>query len=1407
MKRLFQHISLFAILYAIAIHSGFSQKSQYIFNQITIENGLSNNSITCIFKDSRGFIWIGTTDGLNRYDGYSFVIYKNNPSDSNSISDNFISSVIEDFSGNLWIGTQGGGLNMYNIYKEKFKAFYFDPEDKQSIPSNFIFHHNSLLLDEDSILWIGTNNGLCSYDFNDRLFKRQPLKSDEESQPEFKDIRIIFEDKENILWIGTNSGLVKYSKNSGDIKVFRNQKNNPKSISNNIITTISEDPYRNELWVGTEDGLNIFDKRIEEFKRYFSKKGSIKTISDNSITSIVRDEKGNFWIGTKSGGLNRFDYSKKLFTHWKYDPTNPEGLSDNYVDYLFFDKSGLLWVGTVNTGINLLDVKEKQFKLIKNDPTNPNSLSYNTIRAIYEDSEGIIWIGTYGGGLNKYYKNSFIHYSHHPDDVNSLSHNIVTTIHEDISGNLLVGTWGGGLNKLDKKSGKVTRNILDVPEFVNDIYEDRDHRLWIGCNGGLYVYDQVNKSLVRFDSEQDIKRKLTATSINKIVRDGSGNLWIGTWDGLNKIVLKQKGDELDSIIHFTENPSDINSLSDNRIVTLYGDIKGILWIGTYGGGLNKLKYNNPDTANELSVQFNFYTDKDGLSGNTIYGILEDDDGYLWISTNQGLSKFDPVEETFYNFDVVDGLQGTQFYWRACMRSRSGEMYFGGINGLNVFNPADIKLSEGFPEVLITDLQLFNKSVKVGKRDEGRQILFKSIIFTDKIELTRKDYAFAFEFAALTFKSQNKIKYAYKLENFDDKWIYTDARKRYATYSHLRPGDYTFKVKSTNKDGIWNDDVTEIQIAVLPAYWETIWAFFVYGIILLLLLYYFRSQILARAKYKHNIQLERIEREKAEEYNDMKLRFFTNISHEFKTPLTLILGPINKLLSLDKLDSKIKEQLSLMHSGSKRLLRLVSQLMEFRKVETGNLELKISKNDIIPVLKDTAFSFKSKSIQNKIKYSLKIPVKSAFVWFDQNVLETVVYNLLSNAFKFTPEHGKIRLSLKFINEKGEIIIPNQKDERYIQLKVSDTGIGISKERMDTLFKRFYQIRKSEEQKRGTGIGLALCKDLVEIHHGEISVESEQGVGTDFTVKIPVHESFFNKKEFIDDEETTKGKQVIPGFIEEETEVILIDEDMSSVEFKEPEIPNAPVILIIEDDIELVKYMGNLLEDKYRILTSNSCEKGLEILIKEEPELIILDIMMPGMSGLELCQKIKTDIRISHIPVILLTALTSIEDRIKGLSTGADSYISKPFHPEHLIVSIEKLIEQRKQLKIHFQKELYHKSDTTGLPSIDEKFLKKVMDYIERNISEPELNVETLSNEVGISTTHLYRKIKSLTDLSPNELIRKVRLKKAAELLSAKQATISEVMYEVGFSNHSYFAKCFHEEFGFSPKEFVLKLNSK
>ncbi|MBN2349588.1 MAG: response regulator [Bacteroidales bacterium] len=1391
------------ILLSFNLLWGFSQENNYRFNQISIENGLSNNSVTCIYKDSRGYIWIGTTDGLNRYNGYNFIVYKHDPSDPNSISDDFISTIIEDHSGNIWIGTQGGGLNMYNYLYDRFTRYYHDPNNPNSISSNFIFHHNSLLLDEDTLLWIGTDNGLCRFDIKNGVFDSPKLNIKTINGNEIKDTRVIFKNDDHVLWIGTDAGLLRYTKATGETKLFEQQPGVPGSISNNIITSISSYSATENLWIGTEDGLNLFNKKKETFTRFYNIAGDYNTLSDNSITSVVEDFTGNYWIGTKSGGLNKYNPATKGFNFWKYDPANNYGISDNYVDYLYYDNEGILWIGSINAGINLLNIEDNKFTIIRNDPKNPNSLSYNTIRSIYEDYQGILWIGTYGGGLNRYDGRNFTHYLHEPDNPASISHNIVSAIHEDKYGNFWIGTWGGSLSLMNRKTGEFSQNSYNIPEFVNDIYEDNSGNLWIGCNGGVFVYNQEKKNVFRFDSEVSGHSKLTATSINKILKDRFGYIWVGTWNGLNRVRYNAETFAIDTIYRYRKESSQNNNLSDNRIITAYEDSRGNLWIGTYAGGLNKINLYSLHSTKTPDPEFVNFTDKDGLPGNTVYGILEDNTGNLWISTNNGLSKFNVENQEFYNFYEDDGLQGNQFYWHAFLKARSGEMYFGGINGLNFFHPDSIKSKQDFPKVVISDFLLFNKSVGIAKETNGRQILEKSISFTDNIILTRKDYAFSFEFSALTYKSQNKIRYAYQLENFDPEWIYTSAKRRYATYSHLRPGNYTFKVKSTSRNGAWDNNFTKIDITILPAYWETTWAFIIYGIVLVLLLIFFRSQILARARYKHNIQLERIEHEKAEEYNDMKLKFFTNISHEFKTPLTLILGPLDKLLLMNNLDHKIKQQLTFMHSGSKRLLRLINQVLKFRKVETGNFELRVSQQDIIPYLKEIAVSFKSQSRRNHIKYSLKFPATSAYVWFDENIIETIVYNLLSNAFKFTPEKGKIQLAVSFTDSENKIVIPDREHERNICIEVSDTGSGISQERLELIFKRFYQIGKSEEQKRGTGIGLALCKDLVELHHGTISVQSEEHVGTKFTVIIPVYESFFTESEFdrsIPD--ATSVRKNLPEFLKEEQEIVLNDEDISALHFNKPDQANAPKILIIEDDAELVKYVGKLLENNYFIITANNGIKGLECALKENPDLIISDIMMPEENGIDLCEKLKTDFHTSHIPIILLTALSSIDDKIKGISVGADEYISKPFHPKHLTIRIEKLIEQHRQLKKYFTSAgFYNNPDRSDIPSIDEKFLKKVMDYIEKNISESELNVDHLSKEIGISSTHLYRKIKTLTGLSTNELIRKLRLKKAAGLLSSGQGTISQVMYDVGFSSHSYFAKCFQEEFGLTPKEFI------
>ncbi len=1382
----------------------FSQKSNYLFYQLTTDNGLSNNSITCIYKDSRGFLWIGTIDGLNRYDGYNFVIYKHESSDSNSISDNFISTIIEDPDGNLWIGTQGGGLNKYDPRYERFQAYYHQPNNPNSLPSNFIFHHNSMIIDRNSNLWIGTNNGLCKYNLKKNKFETIPLKHGSFRSSDLSDIRTIFQSSDGNLWIGTNNGLVKYQVGKGVIEVFTSNKNNTRYLTNNIITSIAENVKQNELWIGTEEGLNVLNLSNGSIRHYYASKTDLTTLSDNSITSIITDKEENLWIGTKSGGLNKYQVNDKRFYRWQQNPANKNSLSDNYIDNLFFDNTGYLWIGTVNNGVNLLDIKPKNFIHIKNEPNQLNTLSANTIRSIYKDNQGILWIGTYGGGLNRFDGKNYMHFTHQPDNPNSLSHNIISAIYRDNQSRLWIGTWGGGLCMMNTTNFIIRRIKANIPNFINQIFQDNQQRIWLACNGGIFVYNPDLNVAFRFDSDTISQQMLTANSVNKIIVDRLGNLWVATFDGLNCIALTHDiTPVIDTIFKFKKDPRNKNSLSENRIMTLLEDTQGQIWVGTYTGGLNKIviKWLAPK---RITYQINNYTEKDGLAGNIIYGLLSDNKGNIWISTNNGLSRFNLKDEKFQNFSIDDGLQSNQFYWNAYFKDNNGLMYFGGINGLNIFNPDSIRINRSFPQLYLTDFLLYNKSVKVSlSTDKG--ILSQSISYTNEIVLKRHEYPFTIEFAAILYRSQNKIKYAYKLENFDQDWLITDAKKRYATYSHLRPGKYIFKVKSTNEDGIWNNETRELKITILPAIYETTWAFILYAVILMLLLYFFRSQILARARYKHEIQLQRIERQKLEEYNDMKLRFFTNVSHEFRTPLTLILGPLNKLLSANNIDTSVKEQLQLIQSGSKRLLHLINQLLEFRKVESGNYELKMVEKNVVDFIYEIAHLFKSKAQSNKINYTISFQLKKAEVYFDENVVETITYNLLSNAFKFTPEGGKVTLSIEFLNEKHEKIVSESEIIHYLNIKVSDTGIGIPKEKHEEIFKRFYQLSHlNDATRKGTGIGLTLCKELANIHKGDIHVDSEVGKGAIFEAILAVNRIYFDKQRVVTEQEyayqsVTEDK--LSNHWEEK--YIFTDEGHTKLAFKEPTEKNAPFILIVEDDFEIIRFIGKLLESKYFIDYALNGKEGQQKALQLNPDIIISDVMMPEMNGFELCQIIKTDIRLSHIPVILLTALSDIDDKIKGLSYGADEYIPKPFDERLLLVRIEKLIEQRKQLMRYFQTQFQVLPDNSSISAIDEQLLNKVTELIEKNISDPELSVEELSKEVGMSATHLYRKLKSLTGLSTNELIRKIRLKKAATMLLSQKANISQVMIDVGFTSSSYFAKRFQEEFGMTPKEYIQK----
>lgn len=1388
--------NLFSLVFVLFCSTVFAYNDHFRITRITTEQKLSNNSISCIFKDSRGFIWIGTSNGLNRYDGYDFVVYKHNPNDSSSISDNFISSIFEDPEGKLWIGTQGTGLNKYDPVTETFTSYFHNSSDPNGLRSDFISPGHTMMLDSDSIMWIGTTEGINLYDFSTHKMTSFHSKYDYLFTGPSKSILSLYQASNGIIWIGTYSGLFSYNKKT-DLLVKYDPTTKP-AISNEIVTAISENKEGTELWIGTQNGLNVYNEKKNTFRQLFHVPGR-NSISDNSITSIVRDGKGNFWIGTKGGGLNKYDPYTNHFISWTNDPLSKDRLSDKRVEYLFLDNQNILWVGFANAGLNLIDIGEREFKLIQHDPSDKNSLSYNTIRSIYEDKNGLLWIGTYGGGLNSYNrkKNIFRHYMENPSSKNGLSNNIITALVEDNSGNLWIGTQEGGLDKLNIATDKIHSVNISIPEFITDLYMDPKENLWIGINsGGIYILNTHTGKIRRFDSDTDPHRKLVSTTVNKILVDHKGNFWIGTWEGLDEIIMKPGKYEPDTIIHYVKKDSP-HSINDDRILTVFEDHNYNIWIGTYAGGLNE--FVGPDPGRD--GKFRQYTEKDGLAGSTVYGILEDNNGGLWISTNNGLSKLDEKKGTFLNYDVSDGLQDNQFYWGASCKSRTGELIFGGINGLNIFNPDSLFISDKFPPLVITDLQIFNKSVPIGTQNEKSQVLKRSITYTKKIQLPRRDYAFSFEFAALVYNFQNKIKYKYRLENFDHNWIYTDASKRFAAYSHLRPGNYIFKLKSTNQDGVWNNKTTEIKVTILPAIWETFGAKLFYVVLILSLLYLFRSQILVRAKFRHDLSVERIEREKNEEYNNMKLRFFTNISHEFRTPLTLIVGPLENLLSKESLPQRIRNQLVIIQNSSKRMLRLINQLMDFRKAETGNLKLVVSRGDIILFIREVFSIFQDRARNHNVKYKLEVPADSnPIVLFDENFLETIIYNLLSNAFKFTPDGGEVRLVCRF-QDKNHTEIIQDGEPFYVKIDVSDTGTGIPRDRIENIFKRFYQIEKSDAPTRGTGIGLALCKDLVELHHGTIEVVSEENERTVFTLLLPVHPDLYSEKEI------TEKKQIARSiFLDQADETpddkyAAVPGSKETSEFMEnaQHLVNAPKILLVDDDYEVIKYLESLLFTKYRIITATNGEKGLQLAGEENPDLIISDIMMPGVSGLDLCNSIKSDFATSHIPVILLTALSDIEDKIAGLGHGADDYISKPFHPEHLRVRISKLIEQRRQLKMSFQKNLKIIPDEYKMESIDEKFLDKILEVIKDNIANTELSVEFLSEKIGISKTHLYRKIKALTGLSTNELIRKHRLRVALVLMESKKGSISEIMYNVGFTSASYFAKCFREEFGYAPSD--------
>jgi len=1085
---------------------------------------MEKNSELCIFQDRQGFMWFGTQEGLARYDGYGFTVYKQDVFDSTSLSSNVIWSIHEDQDGTLWVGTGGGGLNKFDRKTQKFTHFAHDPKDPHSLSYNIIF---ACLEDHAGELWIGTGGGgLNKLDrqtgkFNH--FVHDPKNPHSLSSNIIWSIYESRQRRDGTLWIGTEGGgLNKFDHRTEQFTHFIHDPQNPHSLSHNTVKSIYED-RSGTLWIGTDGGgLNKFDRETEQFIRFFHDPKNPHSLSHNLVRTIYEDRTGTFWVGTGGGGLNILDRKTGQFTRLLHDPQDSRSLSDNNVVSIHEDRTGLIWIGTWSGGVNIFDRTKERFIQFINDPQNSQSLSHNFVTSICRDRDGTYWVGTRSGGLNQFDRRSgkFVNLIHDPRNSFSLSNNAVGVIFEDHAGLLWVAT-ANGLDRYDRKTRKFVHFVPDPKNphslshhVVRSIYEDRSGTLWIGTDlAGLNRFDVKTEQFTHFFNDPNNPHSLCHNRVDVIYEDRFGTLWIGTAGGLNRFDRKTE-----QFTHFVHDPNNPNSLSHNWITAICEDRSGTLWVGTGGGGLDRF---DRDTG-----QFTHYTEKDGLFNSIISiicGILADERDRLWLSTAAGLSCFvpsRPAGKIFRNYDVADGLPSDEFTLGAYHKSASGEMFFGSFHGLAVFHPDSIKDNPYIPPVVITAFKRYNTD-----EAEGIAIAEKGISTKKEIEVSYKDNFLSFEFAALSYRNTFKNQYAYKLEGFNDNWIQLGT-KRDVTFTNLDAGEYTLRVKGSNNDGIWNEEGVSLKITITPPWWRTRWAYAFYVSLFTLLLYGWRRFELNRVKLRNELKMKNFEAQKLQEMDQMKSRFFVNISHEFRTPLTLILGPVEQMRG-KQFKGNLDEAYDMILRNGRRLLRLINQLLDLARLEAGRLSLQTRPENIVSFLKGLVLSFASAAERKRITLRVTAEEENLIVYFDRDKLEKIVSNLLSNALKFTPEGGSVTVAVgserrmrgEEQRAKGEYrpspFALHPSPDEFVEISVTDTGPGIPYEQFDKIFDRFYQVDASQTREHeGTGIGLALTKELVELHHGEIRVRSEVGHGTTFIVRLPLGKAHLKPEEVVE-----------------------------------------------------------------------------------------------------------------------------------------------------------------------------------------------------------------------------------------------------------------------------------------------------
>lgn len=1330
------------------------------FKHLGIADGLSQSTVYALFQDRKSFIWIGTTDGLSRYDGYSFRHFKYDQQNKHSVGSNELQALGEDAEGNLLVGTSVG-LDLFDHRKE---MFYPIPVKGDESATRYV---KCIYTDSRGIIWVGTSRGLATYDSKQR--KLIPINVGNRDKGT---LYAIAEDHEHNMWFADGRNVIKYDAvNKQMLPLPNSLLGNPLYLKS-AIRVIAIDALHN-IWLGTErDGVIFLDQ--QKGTSYNINAATRPNPISNDMVRAIGFHDGHAWIGTRNG-MYVVNNNLQVQHHYQVNRYDRSSLSGNSVLCFMKDNAGSMWIGTFAGGISVEQPGNNNFSYIGERDNDKPGLNYPVVSRILEDKQHNLWIATEGGGVNVYNPTTgqfkYIHLN--PSSEHLVNQETIKAIQFDDKDNLWIGTLEG-LFYYEPASGRIQQHKLQQGSSMYDemIYglAYYNGELWIGTKGGLFKRD-ANGALTTFRHNAKDAGSIISNDINALMRDHIGGIWIGTESGLSYLPPQQN--------RFTNYLAEYeNVFNKNAILCMYEDRHGNYWTGTRGGGLK--------VFNKQQNKFYTLDTAYGLADNIVHAIIEDNQGNLWVSFNQAIAKivlhkttppFSKSDVQVTNYSVNNGLGTNEFQTGVC-KTASGQIIFGGMNGIVAFQPEQMVLNKVPPPVVLTDLLIKNIPAVIGADHSPLQ---QSVTYTNALTLTYDQAYFTIRFAALNYINPRTNQYAYMLQglNDDKQWHYV-GNQQTATYTNLPAGNYVFKVKAANNDGLWNEHFTELHIKVLPPIWKTWYAYLLYTLVVGGLLYFFYFYSVKTAKLKNQLALQELNRQKDEELVQRKLSFFTNISHEIKTPLTLVLAPIEKLLAMMQGKEKESEQLKMMQRNGEKLLRLTDQLLDFRKFEAGNMPLQVAQGNVVEFIKEVLLSFEGFARHQQVTLALEVKEQVGEVWFDADKMEKILFNLLSNAFKFTPAGGTITVKVNSTINNTTI-------------DVSDTGSGIAAEHLETIFNPFQHYNDTGKLVAGTGIGLAFTKGLVTLHHGAIRVESRKAVPgmagyTCFTVTLPANKEAFTEEEF--KQEDTPVPTINTVAIPAEAIAPAASEDGS-----------LPLLLIVEDNDEVRAMLADHFAAAFTVHTAATGNEGWQMATDLLPDIVISDVMLPGMHGTELCRQLKKDSRTSHIPLILLTARTQLNYQIEGFETGADEYITKPFSFSLLQVRVNNLLQSRRMLRERYSKDVTLQPSGLAITPADEVFIDKVMRFIEDNIMEPTLQVEEMGKVVNMSRTTLYRKIKGLTGQSVIEFIRGVRLKRAAQFLARNEYTVNEVAYMVGFSDVDYFRKCFKQEFGKTPKEYA------